>query len=229
MFLLGIGGLAAAQTVMVTGRAQVVRPPGSAAGDAAEVVVWLTPLDASPPPLPAIEAQHLALVQSGKHFEPHILVVPVGAAVQFPNKDPFFHNVFSLFEGKRFDLGLYEAGSTRTVRFDKPGVSYIFCNIHPQMSAVVIAVPTPFYGISARSGAIAINDVPAGRYRLNVWYEASNAADLARMAREISISAASHSLGLIHVTDAGLMQASHKNKYGRDYDDPVPTTPGYSP
>ena len=68
-----------------------------------------------------------------------MLVVPVGSVVAFPNRDPFFHNVFSLFEGKRFDLGLYEAGSTRDVLFDKPGVSYIFCNIHAEMSAVVIA------------------------------------------------------------------------------------------
>ena len=63
----------------------------------------------------------------------------MGAVVQFPNHDPFFHNVFSLFEGKRFDLGLYEAGSSRNVSFDRPGISYIFCNIHAEMSAVVIA------------------------------------------------------------------------------------------
>ena len=76
-------------------------------------------------------------------FTPHILVVPVGSVVRFPNADPFFHNVFSLFDGKRFDLGLYEAGSTKEVTFSREGLSYIFCNIHPEMSAVVISLSTP--------------------------------------------------------------------------------------
>ena len=81
-----------------------------------------------------------------------MLVVPAGSLVEFPNRDPFFHNVFSLFEGKRFDLGLYEAGTTRTVRFDRPGISYIFCNIHPEMSAVIITVSTPLYAIAKEDG-----------------------------------------------------------------------------
>src|ERR1035438_1745365 len=103
-------------------------------------VVWLTPVEGGgvqlDPPPPA--QTHARLVQKNKSFEPHLLVVPAGSMVEFPNRDPFFHNVFSLFEGKRFDLGLYEAGTTRTVRFDRPGISYIFCNIHPEMSAVII-------------------------------------------------------------------------------------------
>ena len=66
-----------------------------------------------------------------------------GSSVEFPNRDPWFHNVFSLFNGKRFDLGLYEAGSTRTVHFDREGISFIFCNIHPEMSAVIVVLRTP--------------------------------------------------------------------------------------
>ena len=106
---------------------------------AGDVVLWLTPLEGVDQPLPAsFTQQPPRLVQLNKSFQPHILVVPVGSVVEFPNHDPFFHNVFSLFEGKRFDLGLYEAGTTRDVRFDKVGISYIFCNIHPQMSAVIL-------------------------------------------------------------------------------------------
>ena len=108
-------------------------------------VVWLTPIGGSadegalrPQPVTA----PLRLVQKNKSFDPHILVVPAGSMVEFPNHDPFFHNVFSLFEGKRFDLGLYEAGTSRMVRFDRPGISYIFCNIHPEMSAIVITITT---------------------------------------------------------------------------------------
>src|ERR1700691_1439208 len=137
-------------------------------------VVWLTPAAGSgielDPPKPN-EGGNPRLVQKNKSFEPRILVVPAGSMVEFPNRDPFFHNVFSLFEGKRFDLGLYEAGSTRNVVFDKPGISYIFCNIHSEMSAVVIAVSSPYYGISDRQGRLAISHVPPGRYTLRIWYE----------------------------------------------------------
>ena len=87
------------------------------------------------------------LLQKNKRFSPHLLIVPVGSVVHFPNADPFFHNVFSEFEGRRFDLGLYQAGSSKEITFGREGVSYIFCNIHPEMSAVVIALSTPFYSV----------------------------------------------------------------------------------
>jgi hypothetical protein len=166
------------------------------------------------------------LVQKNKSFEPHVLVVPVGSLVEFPNRDPFFHNVFSLFEGKRFDLGLYEAGSSRDVHFDKPGVSYIFCNIHPEMSAVVIAVETPYYATSDARGEIAIRNVPAGRYTLRVWYEAALAETLNSMTREITVSEDNLVLGALRLASVKVAR-SHKNKYGRDYDPPAPDSPAY--
>src|ERR1700679_3946692 len=146
-----------------------------------ETVVWLTltnPAGADAPAAtpniprsdPANPGQIPQLVQKNKTFIPHILVVPAGSLVEFPNRDPFFHNVFSLFEGKRFDLGLYEAGTTRIVQFDKPGISFIFCNIHAQMSAVVIALATPYYAISDARGDFTIPDIPAGRYELQVFH-----------------------------------------------------------
>ena len=92
--------------------------------------------------------------------------------VEFPNRDPFFHNVFSLFEGKRFDLGLYEAGSTRNVIFDKPGISYIFCNIHSEMSAVVIAVTSPYYAnFGSARGAWPFRTCRRDATPLRIWYE----------------------------------------------------------
>src|SRR5213076_2455496 len=132
--------------------------------DVSNVAVWLTSLDPSAERAASTTAAKFVpkLVQRNKVFEPHMLVIHVGTVVQFPNKDPFFHNVFSLFDGKRFDLGLYEAGSTRWVKFDRPGVSYIFCNIHPDMGAVVLAMATPYYGVSNSAGEISIQDVPPG-------------------------------------------------------------------
>src|SRR5207248_6791371 len=146
---------AGGQSVTLSARIAVVDREHKTDSHAENVVIWLTPIDSNTPASP-VAKQSLRLTQRNKSFEPHVLVVPVGSLVEFPNRDPFFHNVFSLFEGKKFDLGLYEAGTTRDVRFDKPGVSYIFCNIHPEMSAVVIAVQTPYYATSDARGDITI-------------------------------------------------------------------------
>jgi plastocyanin len=198
-------------------------------GEKSSIVVWLEPLDRkNEPPVRDVPAQRLTLTQKGKTFEPHLLVVQVGSVVDFPNRDPFFHNVFSLFDGKRFDLGLYEAGTTRHVRFDRPGVCYIFCNIHPEMSAVVIVLDTPYYAIASGSGSINIPNVPSGRYQLHVWDERSLPETLSEMTREVTLSSAQPSLGMIHIREADLPLA-HTNKYGRDYDKPAPSSPGYIP
>ena len=197
------------------------------AGEKSRIVVWLEPLDANDqPPVRDVPAQQLTLTQKAKEFEPHLLVVQVGSVVDFPNRDPFFHNVFSLFDGKRFDLGLYEAGTTRHVRFDRPGVCYIFCNIHPEMSAVVIVLDTPYYAVANGGGSIGIPNVPAGRYQLHVWDERSLPETLSQMTREVTLSSAQPSLGTIRIPEADLPLA-HKNKYGRDYDKPAPSSPGY--
>jgi hypothetical protein len=178
-------------------------------------------LDSGAPRLPVV---HPRLVQKNKRFEPHLLVIPVGTSVDFPNEDPFFHNVFSLYKGKRFDLGLYEAGSSRTVRFDRPGVSFIFCNIHPEMSAAVVALETPYYGISNNAGELTIRDVPPGRYQLAVWYERSSPEALSHMAQHITVPGAPvPALEIPEVTAAGV---PHKNKYGQDYDK---ASGGYKP
>jgi len=223
-------GLAWAQDVTLTARVELLKGGKPAKASEAEnnVVVWLAPEGARP----AFHQNHVApaqvprLVQYNKTFEPHVLVVPVGAVVAFPNRDPFFHNVFSLFEGKRFDLGLYEAGTTRDVHFDKPGISYIFCNIHPEMSAVVIALDTPYYGISDARGQVVIANVPSGKYTLRVWYEATPPETLKAMTREVTVWEASSTLGVLRLTEANLSTA-HKNLYGRDYDSPAPDSPAY--
>jgi plastocyanin len=224
------GAFSCAQGATVTARVSWEEGGGNAARthDAGNVVLWLTPVDSPSMPISAAAqtSPRVRLVQRNKSFEPHVLVVPVGSLVEFPNRDPFFHNVFSLFEGKRFDLGLYEAGTTRDVHFDKPGVSYIFCNIHPEMSAVVIAVETPYYATSDARGEIAIRNVPAGRYTLRVWYEAALAETLNSMTREITVSEDNLALGALRLVSVKVAQ-SHKNKYGREYDPPAPDSPAY--
>lgn len=191
------------------------------------VVLWLEPLSSNPAQWPAaLLQQPRSLTQKNKSFEPHLLVVPVGSVVDFPNKDPFFHNVFSLFDGKRFDLGLYEAGSTRRVHFDRPGTCYIFCNIHSEMSAVVIVLATPYYAIADSAGEISIPHVASGHYRLHAWDERSLPEDLSKLTREVVISDQQSSLGTVPIKETAAVLA-HTNKYGEDYEKPSPSSPVY--
>jgi plastocyanin len=225
----------AAQSSAVTAEVSVTKPGTAehqrgATGnrtDESQVVVWLTPLDASAPkdPAPGVTAKAPELVQRNKSFEPHVIVVQVGSLIQFPNKDPFFHNIFSMYDGKRFDLGLYEAGTTRSVRFDRPGVSFLFCNIHAEMSAVVIVVDTPYFATSDRTGHLTIPNVPDGKYQMHVWYERSLPENLKALNRVVTISESTHTLGPIHVVDNPNFTFAHKNKYGEDY--VPPPTEGY--
>jgi plastocyanin len=202
-----------------------------------ETVVWLTPIVSSgdesrremptaPPGEPA-ETPLPQLVQKNKTFLPHILVVPAGSPVEFPNRDPFFHNVFSLFEGKRFDLGLYEAGTTRSVRFERPGISYIFCNIHPEMNAVIITMATRLFAISKSDGQVTLPSVPFGRYKLHIWSEGMGPESAQPLVRDITITESAASLGAIRVPPVNGQSMAHSNKYGREYDEPTPNNPVY--
>jgi len=228
--LMTIASWGAAQQVTATGQVELSSNRGGRGKDRSQVVVWLTPLGGSPE-ASGIQPRPLQpprLIQKNKRFEPRILVVPAGTAVEFPNRDPFFHNVFSLFEGKRFDLGLYEAGTTRSVHFDHAGVSYIFCNIHPEMSAAVIALKTPYYAISNAAGSMSIPDVPPGRYQMQVWYEGSSPEALKRLTREITLNPGDSALGTLKILEDNPV-SNHKNKYGREYDAPASRNSEYGP
>ena len=181
-------------------------------------VMWLEP-GVGTPPLPFMPHGHYTLLQRDRTFIPHLQVIPVGTVVQFPNADPFFHNVFSLFDGKRFDLGLYEAGSSKSVTFSREGVSYIFCNIHPEMSAVIVTLSTPYFEVSPADGSITLHAVPPGTYEMGVWAEGSSAQDLNALSRRVVVTASQKDLGEIDVTVDTHVPA-HKNKFGEDYQDP---------
>lgn len=193
--------------------------------DSSKAVIWLTPVGVSVQP--AQQTHVPQLVQKNKSFHPSLLVIPAGGRVEFPNHDPFFHNVFSLFEGKRFDLGLYEGGTTRFVQFDKPGISFIFCNIHAEMSAVVIALATPYYAVSDIHGDLSISDVPPGRYQLQIFHSGVAPDALRAMSREITVAPGQATLGTFALAESDVAVA-HKNKYGRDYDRPEPDSPAYA-
>ncbi len=225
--LLASSLLASAQNVDLKAKVELTRN-GAHVHDASRVVIWLTPLGTTPAPLPLVQTGVIPqLVQKNKAFHPSLLVVPAGGKVEFPNRDPFFHNVFSLFDGKRFDLGLYESGSSQFVTFDKPGISYIFCNIHAQMSAVVIALTTPYYGISNWRGELGIGKVVPGRYQLHIFHPSVAPEVLRAAEREVTVTSDDSFLGNFTLTESNL-EVAHKNKYGRDYDRPDPDSPAYA-
>jgi plastocyanin len=218
--------LAQPQELDVSLRADVTRQQNdthSSHRSSADVVVWLTP-EQKIAPLVAPRAPDYILAQKDKQFSPHLLVVPTGSSVAFPNLDPFYHNVFSLFNGKRFDLGLYEAHTQRNVRFDRDGVSYIFCNIHPEMGAVIVSLSTPYYGISARDGSIVLHSIPPGSYRLNVWAENVSADRLNALSRVVDISPGNTNLGTLALETSDDLMRHHLNKFGESYN-PVPKDP----
>lgn len=109
--------------------------------------------------------------QKGKVFRPHVLVVTVGTKVDFPNDDTIYHNVFAHFKAKRFDLGMYPRGTTKSVTFDNPGLVSILCNVHPEMSAYIVVVETPYFATTDRHGRFRIEGVRPGEYVVKTWHE----------------------------------------------------------
>ena len=203
------------QKAEVTARMTATQKSGAHQADKARpAVIWLNPMRAGV--APTVTPGTFTMMQKNKMFMPHLLVVPVGSSVAFPNADPFFHNVFSLFDGRRFDLGLYEAGSTRSVIFSREGVSYIFCNIHSDMSAVVIALATPYYGLADQQGVVHVQNVPDGDYELHIWIEGQEQRALDQLTRRVHISGEATDLGTIRSDHPN--QQPHLNKFGQPYE-----------
>jgi len=209
---------APAQLAGVTAHLAAMRPRSAQKGEkGTPAVIWLDPARGA---AASVTPGTFTLLQKDKMFTPHLLVVPVGSSVAFPNADPFFHNVFSLFDGRRFDLGLYEAGSTRSVVFSREGVSYIFCNIHSEMSAVVISLATPFYASADTHAVFHITNVPDGDYDLHVWIEGQKQSALDRLTHRVHVAGELTDLGDIH--SDGPDQQQHLNKFGRPYEPETP-------
>ena len=119
------------------------------------------------------DAGRARMDQRNETFLPHVLAVDEGTVVDFPNNDSTYHNVFSLSKAKRFDLGRYARGRSRAVRFDRPGIVRVFCDIHSHMSAFVLVFSHPYYASTEADGRYRIDNVPPGTYALAAWHEGS--------------------------------------------------------
>jgi plastocyanin len=188
----------------VNGTVRTIARPGVAP---ATVVVYAEPIDA-----PAARApRRVALLQKNKTFQPRVLAVPMGSSVDFPNNDGIFHNVFSLSEPQPFDLGLYRAGDSKQRTFTSPGIYRVFCNIHPQMTAIIVVTPSAFTTIVGADGRFTL-DLPPGRYRLTALSERAAAASVDGTSTAGVSTAPEVTLD---ETSWGFVQ--HKNKFGKDY------------
>ena len=180
----------------------------------AGVVVWLEPATGPPPPTPP---RTFSMAHQHKTFVPHVLALRVNSKVRFPNLDPFFHNAFSTYDGKVFDIGLHPPGSWREVTFDRPGVVRLFCNIHPTMSAVIVVLNTPWSAVSDAQGKFVFADLPAGEYRLKLFHERALPDTLEKLERRISVTSEDLKLPPMVISEAGYLAPPRKNKFGKDY------------
>ncbi len=201
----------------LTGRVQLAQLDEAAAkkqGGHSGVVIWLETIEAQPSKL---VRKHVQMLQKNKSFIPHILAIQTGTYVDFPNLDPIFHNAFSNFDGQLFDVGLYPPGSSRSIRFTKPGIVSVFCNIHPSMSAAIVVIDSDHFATSDQAGNYMIPDIPAGNYQVHFYYERATQETLQRLIRPVAVTDGDLEVETVPISEAGYRPVGHKNKYGREY------------
>jgi hypothetical protein len=152
------------------------------------------------------------ITTSDKEFVPRVVVVPVGSTVNFPNHDPFDHNVFSVSEGNPFDLGKYGRGKVKGHTFVSPGLARMFCNIHPKMVSFVQVMSTRYYTQPSVDGSFVIEGVHPGKYTLQVWHERAP-----RVAEPITVGSKGVAGVVIELDARGYHWVEHKNKKGKKY------------
>jgi plastocyanin len=179
---------------------------GRALPGAGGAVVSYEPEGGAPRPAP----RTIEVDTRNKRFLPRVTVVAAGSSVAFPNRDPIFHNVFSVSPGNRFDLGRYREGQSRSTRFDKPGLVRVYCNVHEQMIAYVMVVETPWHAVSAEDGHFQLENLPRGRGTLTVWHERS-------ATKRIPIDVPAGEPLRIRLDASQAREAPHLNKFGRPY------------
>jgi plastocyanin len=179
---------------------------GAPAPGAAGAVIWYEPEGG---------AQHAApraaeISTREKRFLPRVTVVPPRSTVAFPNRDPIFHNVFSVSSGNRFDLGRYREGVTRSARLDHPGLVRVYCNVHEQMIAYVMVVDSPFCTTADEQGRFRLEGLPPGRGTLVVWHERAGT-------RRVPVMVPAEGGARIRLDATLPLDTPHLNKFGRPY------------
>jgi plastocyanin len=202
----------------VSGRVLLIKN-GTPLTDSSNVIVWLEGVHFSSAGPPASRA---TMKSENKRFTPRVIVVSRRGAVDFPNVDAIYHNVFSVSGGNRFDLGLYRAGASKEKSFEEPGLVRVYCNIHPTMVGFVMVVDSDFAAATSPEGSFRFERVPVGSHTLKVWHEEGAETPIpvtvhARAAAEVPI----------RLDVSSYKPQPHKNKYGKDYPPPPPDDERY--
>ncbi len=177
-----------------------------------ETLVWLEPVGA--------RAAHRApesvrMVTRNKTLVPHVMAIPLGSTVSFPNDDPISHNLFSLSSGNSFDLGLYRRGAGKSEKFETPGIVNVYCNVHPNMSAVIHVMVTPYYAFTDANGHYTF-DVPPGKYRVIAWNEQGGETEAA-----VDVTSGGAATPIAMTIDSRNFRiGEHLNKAGKPYQAP---------
>jgi plastocyanin len=205
--LLAVGAVTPAARVV--GRIVILEKDNKPSPDLSDAVLYL---EAPASVTTAARPVTVEIAITDKSYAPHVVVVPVGSTVRFPNHDPFNHNVFSVSEPNSFDLGLYGRGEAKSYTFSHPGLVRIYCNVHPRMVAYALVMENRYFAQPGNDGSFVIDNVPAGRYRLHVWHE--------RIPSEVveDVTAGSGDAELqIALNARGYKWQPHRNKFGRNY------------
>jgi plastocyanin len=195
--------------VPVSGRVMLIDRNDAQARDVDQVVIWLTG-----PRAPAPVPDTVQMATENKQLIPHLLVIPVGATVAFPNHDPFNHNLFSLTPQSAFDLGLYGRGSGKSLQFDRPGVVRVYCNVHAEMRGLIVVQGTALYTQPGADGGFRLEAVPPGDYLLHAWHERA-----AEITQALRVTAAGAPPVRLTLDARGYRFVQHRDKDGRSYSD----------
>jgi plastocyanin len=180
-----------------------------------ETLVWLEPA-AGTRAAKRAPSSTFTMTTRGKTLLPHVLAIPAGSTVTFPNEDPISHNLFSLSSASSFDLGLYRAGAGKSHTFPTPGAVNVYCNVHPSMSSVIHVMSTPFYGFADGAGNFSLADVAPGKYEIVAWNEQGGVAH----GGTLDVPPAGLVNIILTIDSRNFRVAGHTNKEGKPYEAP---------
>jgi plastocyanin len=197
-------------TTSVSGQVSILERAGETTEDLGNVVVFLEPAVAPARPQKLAPTNTVIALQS-RQFSPRVRVVTEGSKIEFPNQDPFNHNAFSKANGG-FDTGVYGRGKMKDQTFAQSGVYPIYCNVHPRMTAFVIALNTPYYTQASADGRFSLDGIPPGKYAIHVWHDRAT-----EVVQDLVVPATGVSNKRVDLDARGYKYVQHLNKFGQVY------------